>query len=62
MTRLRFIVEVVHKQGIGMAYEKPVLVRLGSLTEMTLTKQLGGQDFLGQISQSIGGPAIGWVS
>lgn len=37
-----------------MAYEKPTVVRLGSLSEMTLSgciwgKTWGGSDFIGQI-------------
>lgn len=32
-----------------MAYEKPTVTRLGSLAEMTLFKQWGGQDWVGQI-------------
>jgi hypothetical protein len=46
-----------------MNYEKPVVTRLGTLDEMTLfLKQLGGMDFIGQISNIIGGPDIGWAS
>lgn len=46
----------------AVTYEKPTVTRLGSLAEMTLWKQIGGEDFLGQISTAIGGPAIGWTS
>ena len=41
-----------------MAYEKPVVIRLGSLAEMTLFKQWGGQDWLGEIM----GMPIGYTS
>jgi len=54
------------KWGNGaVTYEKPIVTRLGSLAEMTLHfmhKQIGGEDFLGQISTAIGGPPIGWTS